>query len=169
MLVNEPTAEDTLSILRGLKARYELHHAVRISDDALVTAVRLSDRFIQDRFQPDKAIDAIDEAASRLRLQQESKPYGRDPIIPAPPLLFTDTLARREHIWQLERKLLTKKIEQAALQKEENEGSKKRLEVVEDAIEAAEAQLSGLNKTWEEEKGGIERLKETQKELEGAQ
>src|ERR1700741_3423200 len=105
VFVGEPSVPDTISILRGLKEKYELHHGVRITDGALVAAATLSNRYITDRFLPDKAIDLVDEAASRLRMQVDSKP---------------------EEIDELDRRILQLKIEQEALKKESDRGSKSR-------------------------------------------
>jgi ATP-dependent Clp protease ATP-binding subunit ClpB len=143
--VSEPSVEDTISILRGLKPRYELHHGLRVRDEALIAAATLSDRYIADRFQPDKSIDLVDEACSRLRLEQESKP---------------------EAIWQLERDLLTKQIEFTAL---DNEGDDKkavaRKNHVKESIEDLQARLKELNSKLEEEKGQLHKAKDIQQEL----
>jgi ATP-dependent Clp protease ATP-binding subunit ClpB len=143
--IKEPSVEDTISILRGLKPRYELHHGIRVRDEALIAAATLSDRYIADRFQPDKSIDLVDEACSRLRLEQESKP---------------------EEIWSLERELLTKQIEASAL---ENEGDDKksvaRKEHVQDEIKSLNARLKELNAKWQEEKDELGRTKQLQEEL----
>src|SRR5271166_1926289 len=113
VFVGEPTVEDTISILRGLKEKYELHHGVRIADAALVAAATLSKRYITDRFLPDKAIDLIDEAASRLRMQVDSKPEELDSI---------------------DREIVRLKIEQEALKKEHDPGSKERLKRLEQEL-----------------------------------
>ena len=113
VLVGEPTVEDTIAILRGLKERYEVHHGVRIQDAALVAAATLSNRYISDRFLPDKAIDLVDEAASRLRIEMDSMPTEID---------------------QVERKLIQLEIEQEALKKESDKASKERLAKVEKEI-----------------------------------
>lgn len=105
VFIKEPNVEDTISILRGLKTSYELHHGIRVQDEALITAATLSDRYISDRFQPDKSIDLVDEACSQLKLEQESKP---------------------ESIWKIERDLLTKQIELSALENEVENKSPKR-------------------------------------------
>ena len=110
VMVNEPTVEDTISILRGLKEKYEQHHKVRISDSALVAAATLSNRYITDRFLPDKAIDLMDEAASRLRMQVNSKP---------------------EELDELDRRIIQLKIEREALKKETDRASQDRLEKLE--------------------------------------
>lgn len=146
--IAEPTVEDTISILRGLKPRYELHHGIRVRDEALIAAATLSDRYISDRFQPDKSIDLIDEACSRLRLEQESKP---------------------EEIWKVERDLLTKQIEMSAL---ENEGEDKkalaRKNHVKEEIDSLKARLRELNDRWQQEKDELERGKKLQEKLEAA-
>src|SRR6202023_2605945 len=115
--VNEPSVEDTISILRGLKDRYEQHHGVRISDSALVAAATLSHRYISDRFLPDKAIDLIDEAAARLKMQVDSKPEELDSI---------------------DREIIRLKIEQEALKKESDPGSKQRLKNLEKELASLE-------------------------------
>ena len=143
----EPNVEDTVSILRGLKNKYEVHHGVQIYDAALVSAARLSNRYVADRKQPDKSIDLIDEAASRLRLQQESKP---------------------EPIWHLERKILKKKIEIASLQREDDPLSRSKRSRLEKGVVENEIKMNGLIKKWEEEKRTLGRAKERKKTLEKA-
>jgi ATP-dependent Clp protease ATP-binding subunit ClpB len=143
--VNEPTVEDTIFVLRGLKEKYEHHHAVRISDDALVAAARLSSRYINDRFLPDKAIDVMDEAASLLRVQSDSKP----------PLL--------DHI---DRQIMQLKIEQAALKKESAERHKARLDVIADDLAGLEEQSADLTGEWEGVKMRLEEVKSLQQQLE---
>ncbi len=133
--VEEPTVEDTISILRGLKGRYEAHHGVRISDSALVSAATLSNRYITDRFLPDKAIDLMDEAASRLRMQVDSKP---------------------EELDEIDRRLLQLKIEAEALKKEKDTASKDRLKTIEGEIADLQTHSDELTTTWAAEK---ERLK----------
>ena len=113
VFVAEPTVEDTISILRGLKEKYELHHGVRITDSAIVAAATLSNRYITDRFLPDKAIDLVDEAASRLRMEVDSKP---------------------EEIDELDRRIMQLKIEREALKKEDDKASKDRLEKLESEL-----------------------------------
>eukprot|EP00977_Amphora_coffeiformis_P014488 scaffold4060_cov190-Amphora_coffeaeformis.AAC.22 len=146
--VAEPNVEDTLSILRGLKTAYELHHGIRIKDEALVAAATLSDRYLADRKQPDKSIDLVDEACSRLRLEQESKP---------------------EILWKLERDLMTRQIEASAL---ENEGDdpkvKSRREEVRQDVKALQEEIKSLTDTWMEEKRALTRVHDVQKELEDA-
>lgn len=131
VMINEPTVEDTISVLRGLKQKYEVHHGVRISDGALVTAAVGSNRYITDRFLPDKAIDLIDEAASRLRLQQESKP---------------------EAIENLDRAIITLKIELEALSKERDEDSRARVEAIRKELKEKSAESDRLTAIWREEK-----------------
>jgi len=137
--VSEPSVEDTISILRGLKEKYELHHGVRISDAALVTAATLSNRYITDRFLPDKAIDLVDEAASRLRMQVDSKP---------------------EELDELDRRIMQLKIEREALKKEKDTASKDRLQKLEKEIANLEEEANALAQRWQEEK---EKLATSQK------
>ncbi len=139
VFICEPTVEDTISILRGLKEKYELHHGVRITDSALVAAAMLSNRYITDRFLPDKAIDLMDEAASRLRMQVDSKP---------------------EELDELDRRLIQLKIEREALRKESDQASKDRLTRLQKEIADLEDKSSGLARRWKEEK---EKLASTQK------
>jgi ATP-dependent Clp protease ATP-binding subunit ClpB len=142
VFVNEPTVEDTISILRGLKEKYELHHGVRITDSALVAAATLSNRYITDRFLPDKAIDLVDEAASRLRMQVDSKPEELDAI---------------------DRDLMQMMIEREALKKETDQASKDRLGKLERAIAELEEKSKALTARWEAEKqklGSAQKLKE---------
>jgi ATP-dependent Clp protease ATP-binding subunit ClpB len=131
VFVTEPTVEDTISILRGLKEKYEVHHGVRISDGAIVSAATLSNRYIQDRFLPDKAIDLIDEAASRVRMAVDSKPEALD---------------------ELDRRIVQLKIEREALQKETDAASKARLEKLSDELEDLEAKSLDLSVKWKAEK-----------------
>ena len=147
VFVGEPTVEDTISILRGLKEKYELHHGVRITDGALVAAATLSNRYITDRFLPDKAIDLMDEAASRLRMEVESKP---------------------EEIENLDRRIIQLKIEREALKRETDRASRDRLEALEEELANLEQQSSELTGRWQGEKEKIaaeSKLKET---LDGA-
>jgi len=140
--VSEPTVEDTISILRGLKEKYELHHGVRIADAALVAAAVLSNRYIADRFLPDKAIDLVDEAASRLRMQIDSKPEALD---------------------ELDRRIMQLKIEREALKKETDSASKDRLTKLEKELVNIEEEASVLTRRWHEEKAklaGAQKLKE---------
>jgi len=143
--VGEPTVEDTIAILRGLKERYEVHHGVRIKDSAIVAAATLSNRYITDRFLPDKAIDLIDEAASRLRIEIDSLPQEID---------------------VLEREILQLEIERQALQREEDERSKARLKDIEQRIADLKENSSGMKAKWQSEKEEIERMREAKNELE---
>jgi ATP-dependent Clp protease ATP-binding subunit ClpB len=143
--VGEPTVEDTIAILRGLKERYEVHHGVRIKDSAIVAAATLSNRYITDRFLPDKAIDLIDEAASRLRIEIDSLPQEID---------------------VLEREILQLEIERQALQREEDERSKARLKDIEQRIADLREKASGMKAKWQSEKEEIERMREAKNELE---
>ena len=142
VFINEPTVEDTISILRGLKEKYELHHGVRIADSALVSASTLSNRYITDRFLPDKAIDLMDEAASRLRMQVDSKP---------------------EELDEIDRRLIQLKIEREALVKESDAASKDRLATLEGELANLEEQSNSLTQRWEAEKaklGDAQKIKE---------
>jgi ATP-dependent Clp protease ATP-binding subunit ClpB len=143
--VGEPSVEDTIAILRGLKERYEVHHGVRIKDSAIVAAATLSHRYITDRFLPDKAIDLIDEAASRLRIEIDSLPQEID---------------------QLEREILQLEIERQALQREEDERSKARLREIEQRIADLREKSSGMKAKWQSEKEAIERMRGAKAELE---
>jgi len=134
VFVAEPTVEDTISILRGIKEKYELHHGVRILDNSLVTAATLSNRYISDRFLPDKAIDLVDEAASRVRMQVDSKP---------------------EEIDELDRKIIQLKIEREAIKKESDKPSRDRLERLETELEEVEADSAELTAQWEGEKASL--------------
>jgi ATP-dependent Clp protease ATP-binding subunit ClpB len=155
VFIGEPTVEDTISILRGLKEKYELHHGVRITDGAIVAAATLSNRYISDRFLPDKAIDLMDEAASRIRMEVESKP---------------------EEIENLDRRIMQLKIEREALKKESDKASKDRLAKLEDELANLEQQSSELTGRWQAEKEKIageakikEQLDAARLELEQAQ
>src|SRR5437899_2239545 len=143
--VGEPTVEDTIAILRGLKERYEVHHGVRIKDSAIVAAATLSNRYITDRFLPDKAIDLIDEAASRLRIEIDSLPQEID---------------------QLQREIMQLEIERQALQREEDERSKARLREIEQRIADLKETSSGMKAKWQSEKEAIERMRTAKAELE---
>ncbi|HYG78783.1 MAG TPA: AAA family ATPase, partial [Pyrinomonadaceae bacterium] len=145
VMVGEPTVEDTIAILRGLKERYEVHHGVRIKDSAIVAAATLSNRYITDRFLPDKAIDLIDEAASRLRIEIDSLPQEID---------------------QLEREILQLEIERQALGREEDEKSKGRLRDIEQRIADLKEKSSGMKAKWQSEKEEIDRMREAKNELE---
>jgi ATP-dependent Clp protease ATP-binding subunit ClpB len=143
--VGEPTVEDTIAILRGLKERYEVHHGVRIKDSAIVAAATLSNRYITDRFLPDKAIDLIDEAASRLRIEIDSLPQEIDVV---------------------ERETMQLEIERQALQREEDERSKNRLHEIEQRIADLKEKSSGMKAKWQSEKEAIERMRTAKAELE---
>ena len=147
VFVGEPTVEDTISILRGLKEKYELHHGVRITDGAIVAAATLSNRYITDRFLPDKAIDLMDEAASRLRMEVESKP---------------------EEIEKLDRRIIQLKIEREALKKETDQASKDRLAHLEKDIAEFEQQSSELTARWQAEKEKIQGEAKIKEQLDGA-
>ncbi|MBR3159041.1 MAG: ATP-dependent chaperone ClpB [Atopobiaceae bacterium] len=147
VFVAEPTVEDTVSILRGLKEKYEQHHRVRITDAALVSAVDLSDRYISERFLPDKAIDLVDEAASRLRMELDSMPSEIDAV---------------------DRKLTQMQIEEQALMKEDDDASKERLETLRKDIAATQEKLVGMKANWENEKGAIDRVQELKAQIEEA-
>ncbi|KAI5866903.1 P-loop containing nucleoside triphosphate hydrolase protein [Durotheca rogersii] len=147
ILVNEPTVEDTISILRGIKDKYEVHHGVRITDGALVAAATYSNRYITDRFLPDKAIDLMDEAASSLRLQQESKP---------------------DDIMRLDQKIMTIQIELESLRKEKDIASRERREKLEEDLKKLQEEEKGLNQRWEKERAEIDALKKVQGELDKA-
>ena len=134
VFVGEPTVEDSISILRGLKEKYELHHGVRITDGAIVAAATLSNRYISDRFLPDKAIDLMDEAASRIRMEVESKP---------------------EEIETLDRRIIQMKIEESALGKESDAASKDRLQALQAELANLEQQSAGLTQKWQAEKDKI--------------
>jgi len=131
VFISEPTVEDTISILRGLKEKYELHHGVRVTDAAIVAAATLSHRYITDRFLPDKAIDLVDEASARLRMQVDSKPEALD---------------------ALDRQIIQMKIEREALKKESDSGSKDRLKKLEEELEKLESESADLTSQWQAEK-----------------
>lgn len=147
VLVAEPSVEDTIGILRGLSERYEVHHNVDITDPAIVAAATLSHRYISDRMLPDKAIDLIDEAASRIRMEMDSKPESMD---------------------RMERRLIQLKIEQIALQKEHDEGSKKRLKTLQDEITVLERDYADLEEVWKSEKAVMHGSQDTKDRLEKA-
>jgi ATP-dependent Clp protease ATP-binding subunit ClpB len=145
VLVREPSVEDTVSILRGLKEKYEVHHGVRIKDSAIVAAASLSHRYIADRFLPDKAIDLIDECASKLRIEIDSMPVEID---------------------EIQRKILQAEIEREALKKESDPASRERLAKLEDALEAMRTQIAGMKAHWEEEKSLIQTIRKVKEEQE---
>jgi len=145
VFVEEPSVEDTISILRGLKERYEVHHGVRITDSAVIAAATLSDRYISDRFLPDKAIDLIDEAASRLRMAIDSKPEALD---------------------EVDRRIMQLEIEREALRREQDPGSKERLQRIEQDLQALKKQSERLRHQWEKEKRAIGAIRETKQRIE---
>ena len=147
LLVVEPNIEDTISILRGIKEKYDLHHGVRITDGALVSAATLSDRYISDRFLPDKAIDLIDEAASRLRMEIDSKP---------------------EEVDELDRRVIQLKIEKEALKKENDEASIERLKNLENELAKFEVQLKSLLSQWKEEQNEVAEARNIKEQLDQA-
>ncbi|MDX2452078.1 ATP-dependent chaperone ClpB [Desulfosarcina sp.] len=147
VLVREPSVEDTVSILRGLKEKYEVYHGVRIKDSAIVAAAALSHRYIADRFLPDKAIDLIDECASKLRIEIDSMPVEID---------------------EIQRKILQAEIEREALKKETDPASRERLAKLEDTLESMHSQIAGMKNHWEDEKRliqNIRKIKEAQEQL----
>ena len=146
VLVDQPSVEDTISILRGLKERYEVHHGVKIKDSALVAASRLSNRYIGDRFLPDKAIDLIDEAAARLRTEIDSMPAEMD---------------------EISRKVLQLEIEREALKKETDPASQTRLSHIEQELNSKQETLKGLKDQWESEKSSVGKLQQIRQEIEG--
>jgi ATP-dependent Clp protease ATP-binding subunit ClpB len=135
VMVDEPTVEDTIAILRGLKEKYELHHGVDIIDPAIVAAAELSHRYITDRFLPDKAIDLVDEAASRIKMEIDSKPEAMD---------------------RLDRRMIQLKIEREAVKKEKDEGSRRRLALIEDEIKELEREYADLEEIWKAEKAEVQ-------------
>ena len=147
VLVDEPSVEDTIAILRGLKERYEVHHGVDITDPAIVSAATLSHRYISDRQLPDKAIDLIDEAASRIRMEIDSKPEALD---------------------RLERRIIQLKIEREALRKEDDEGSRKRLAQLEATLSGLEREFADLEEVWKAEKAAMQGAAHIKEELERA-
>ena len=147
VLVSEPTVEDTISILRGLKEKYEMHHGVRITDAALVSAADLSNRYIADRFLPDKAIDLVDEAASRLRMELDSMPSDIDAV---------------------DRQLTQMQIEEQALMKEEDAASKERLETLRKEIATTREKLDGMKAKWQNEKGAIDQVQGLKRQIDDA-
>ena len=147
VMVSEPTVEDTISILRGIKEKYELHHGVRIADSALVAAATLSHRYITDRFLPDKAIDLVDEAASRLRMEVDSKP---------------------EELDQLDRQILQLQIEAEALKKEDDAASKDRLERLEKELADLQDRSSEMTAKWQSERDSLEKARDLKEQLDRA-
>ncbi len=147
VMVHEPTVEDTISILRGLKERYEIHHGVSIHDNALVAAATLSDRYITDRFLPDKAIDLVDEACATIKVEMNSMPTEMDAV---------------------NRRLMQLEIEEAALKKEEDEASKKRLENLQEDLSAVRQEANELKMRWEIEKEASNKIREKREKLDQA-
>ena len=147
VLVDEPSVEDTIAILRGLKERYEVHHKVEITDPAIVAAATLSHRYIADRQLPDKAIDLIDEAAARIRMEIDSKPEALD---------------------RLERRIIQLKIEQVALKKEKDEASRKRLATLEATLGTLEKEYADLEEIWKSEKAALQGAAQIREELDRA-
>ena len=145
VLVDEPTVEETISILRGLKERYEVHHGVRIQDSAVIAAATMSDRYISDRFLPDKAIDLVDEAASRLRMEIDSKPQELD---------------------RVDRQIMQLEIEREALKKEKDKASKERLKKLEKELADLQEESRALAARWEQEKEAIGGLRDTKEQIE---
>jgi ATP-dependent Clp protease ATP-binding subunit ClpB len=145
VLVDEPSEEDTIAILRGLKERYEVHHGVTITDGAIIAAAKLSHRYITDRQLPDKAIDLIDEAGSRIRMEIDSKP---------------------EELDRLDRRLIQLKIEREALKKEDDEATRKRLEKLEDDIAKLEREYADLEEIWKSEKAEVQGTAQLQQKIE---
>ena len=139
-MVNEPTVEQTIAILRGLKEKYEVHHGIKLKDSALIAASILSSRYISDRFLPDKAIDLIDEAAARLRMEIDSKP---------------------EEIDKLERRVIELEIQKQALKKEQDEEGKTRLKKLEDEINDLNKELNAQKEHWQKEKDLIVQIGKT--------
>src|SRR6202007_2164508 len=144
VFVNEPSVEDTISILRGLKEKYELHHGVRISDSAIVAAATLSNRYIADRFLPDKAIDLVDEASSRVRMAIDSKP---------------------EELDEIDRRIVQLEIEREALSKEKDDASRQRLEKLEDELDDLEGQSAEMTARWRAEKDKVSNAAQSREAL----
>src|SRR5258706_11977096 len=145
VMVDQPTVEDAISILRGLKERFELHHGVRIQDNALVSAVILSNRYISDRFLPDKAIDLVDEACAMIRTEMDSMPQELD---------------------ELTRRVLQLEIEETALAKEKDDASKRRLETLRKELAEARELANALKHTWGKEKASHQKTRELREEIE---
>src|SRR5476649_2594647 len=145
VVVDQPSVEDALSILRGIKERFELHHGVRIQDNALVAAVTLSNRYITDRFLPDKAIDLMDEACAMIRTEMDSMPQELD---------------------ELTRKVLRLEIEETALAKEKDEASKRRLDTLRKELAEAREKAKGIKLHWEKEKASVQKTRKLREEIE---
>ena len=143
VLVDEPTVEATIAILRGLQKKYEVHHGIEITDPAIVAAAELSNRYITDRFLPDKAIDLIDEAAAKIKLEIDSKPEAMD---------------------KLDRRLIQLKIEREALKKEKDEASQKRLELLKDEINKLAKEYADLEEIWKSEKAAAQGSQQVREE-----
>src|SRR6201999_2508271 len=148
ILVGQPSVEDTIAILRGLKQRYETHHGVRITDSALVAAATLSDRYIQDRFLPDKAIDLIDEAASRLRIENDSMPAELD---------------------EIRRRMMQLQIELEALRKEKDAASRQQVEKAERELAELQEKNTKLTARWQSEVNALKAIKTLQEQLNAKQ
>ncbi|MCP1659666.1 ATP-dependent chaperone ClpB [Neisseria perflava] len=144
VLVGEPSVEDTIAILRGLQERYEIHHGIDITDPAIVAAAELSDRYISDRFLPDKAIDLIDEAASRIKMELDSKPEQMD---------------------KLDRRIIQLKMEKMHVEKESDEASKKRLELIDEEIDALQKEYADLDEIWKAEKAASSSSADIKKQI----
>src|SRR5688572_16938 len=144
-MVDQPTVEDTISILRGLRERYEVHHGVRIKDSSLVAAAVLSQRYITDRFLPDKAIDLVDEAAARLRMEIDSMPAELD---------------------EVERRIMQLEIEREALRKERDKASQERLQKIEKELGDLKEEKSRLTSHWQQEKEAIQAIRKLKEQLE---
>ncbi len=144
ILVDEPTVEDTIAILRGLKERYELHHGVEITDPAIVAAAELSHRYITDRFLPDKAIDLVDEAAARIRMEIDSKPEIMD---------------------RLDRRIIQLKIEREAVKKETDEASRRRLQAIEEELESLQREYNNYEEIWKAEKAAVQGAQSIKEEI----
>ncbi|WP_407636838.1 hypothetical protein [Advenella kashmirensis] len=145
MLINEPDVESTIAILRGLQERYELHHGVDITDPAIVAAAELSNRYITDRFLPDKAIDLIDEAAARIRMEIDSKPEVMD---------------------RLDRRIIQLKIEREAVRKESDDASARRLKAIEDELEKLQREYNDYEEIWKTEKAAVQGAQSIKEEIE---
>ena len=146
VLVDEPDVESTIAILRGLQERYEIHHGVEITDPAIVAAAELSHRYITDRFLPDKAIDLIDEAGARIRMEIDSKPEVMD---------------------KLDRRIIQLKIEREAVKKETDDASKRRLGVIEDELEKLQREYNDFEEIWKAEKAAVQGTQAIKEEIDG--
>src|SRR5213079_1116285 len=144
VMVDEPSVEATIAILRGLQEKYEVHHGVDITDPAIVAAAELSQRYITDRFLPDKAIDLIDEAAARIKMEIDSKPEAMD---------------------RLDRRIIQLKIEREAVKKEKDEASKRRLTMIEDEIKRLEKEYADFEEVWQAEKAQVQGAQHIKEEI----